>query len=77
MKALILVSSLPQIWDATVTIISNFASNSKLKLDNIYDLILNEDVHRKSLVESSRSNFDSTLSTETRGTSSHNGCNQG
>ena len=56
---------------ATVTAVSNSASNSKLKLDNIRDLILSEDVRRKSSGESSSSG--SALSTETRGRSSQKG----
>ena len=77
MKALILLSSLPKSWSATVTVVSNSASNSKLKLDNIRDLILSEDVCRKSLGESSSSSSGSALSTETRGRSSQKGRNQG
>jgi len=69
-KALILLSSLPESWSATVTAVSNSASNNKLKLDNIRDLILSEDVRRKSSRESFNSSFGSTLSTETRGRSS-------
>jgi len=69
-KALILLSSLPESWSATVTTVSNSASNSKLKLDNICDLILSEDVRMKSLGESSSSSSGSALSTETRGRSS-------
>jgi len=64
-KALILLSSLPESWSATVTAVSNSASNSKLKLDNIRYLIF-EDVRRKSLRESSSSSSGSTLSTETK-----------
>jgi len=40
-KAIILLSSLSKCWSAIVTAVSNFASNSKLKLDNIHNLILN------------------------------------
>jgi len=62
-KTLTLLSSLPESWSATVTTVSNSASNSKLKLDNIRDLILSEDVRRKSSEESSISSSGSTLST--------------
>ncbi|XP_047162886.1 uncharacterized protein LOC124832672 [Vigna umbellata] len=72
-KALLLSSSLPESWDATVTIGSNLASNSKLKFDNILDLILSEDVRRRSLMESSRSNSSSALSVENRGRNSQKG----
>jgi len=76
-KALILLSSLPESWSATVIAVSNSASNSKLKLDNIRDLILSKDVRKKSSRESFSSSLGSTLSTETRGRSSQKGCNQG
>ena len=76
-KTLILLSSLPKSWSATITAVSNSASNSKLKLDNICDLILSEDVHRKSSGESFSSRSGSALSTETKGRSSQKGRNQG
>jgi len=76
-KALIFLSSLPESWSATVIAVSNFASNSKLKLDNIRDLIISEDVRRKSSGESSNSSYGLALSTETRGRSSQKGRNQG
>ena len=72
-----LLSSLSESWSATVTAISNYASNSKLKLDNIRDLILSEDVRKKSSGESSSSSSGSTLSTETKERSSQKGHNQG
>ena len=40
MKTLILLSSLPESWSATITTVINYASNSKFNLDNIHDLIL-------------------------------------
>jgi len=76
-KALILLSSLLESWSATITVVSNSASNNKLKLDNIRDLILSKDVRRKSSWESSSSSSGSTLSTKTRGRSSQKGRNQG
>ncbi|WVY92294.1 hypothetical protein V8G54_037808 [Vigna mungo] len=76
-KALVLLSSLPESWSAIVTIGSNSTSNSKLKFDNILDLILSEDVRRRSLVESSQSNSGSALSVENRGRNSQKGRNQG
>jgi len=69
-KALILLSSLLESWSVTVTTVSNPTSNNKLKLDIIRNLILSEDVHRKSSRESPSSNFGSALSTENRGRSS-------
>jgi len=76
-KTLILLSSLSKSSSATVITISNSVSNSKLKLDNIHDLILCEDVHRKGVGESSNSNSDSASSTKTRGKSGPKGRNQG
>jgi len=76
-KTLILLSSLPESWSATVTTVSNSASNSNLKLDNIRDLILSEDVRRKSSGESFSSSSGLALSTKTRGRSSQEGRNQG
>ena len=76
-KTLTLLSSLLESLSAIVTVVSNSASNSKLNLDNIHDLILIEDVRRKSLGESSNSNFGSVLSTKTRERSSQKGHNQG
>jgi len=76
-NALILLSSLPESWSASVTAVSNSTSNSKLKLDNTRDLILSRDVRRKSSRESFSSSSGSALSTETRGRSSQKGRNQG
>jgi len=64
-KALILFSSLLKSWSATITTVSNSASNSKLKLDNIRDLMLSEDVHRKNSGESSSSSSGSGASFHT------------
>ena len=75
-KTLILLPSLRENWSASIIVVSNYASNSKLKLDNICDLILSENVSRKSSGESSNSSSSSALSTETRGRSSQKGCNQ-
>jgi len=72
-KALILLSSIQKSWSAIVTGVSN----NKLKLDNIRNLILSENVRRKSSGEYSRSSFGLALSTETRGRSSQKDRNQG
>ena len=44
---MILLSSLPNNWEAMRMIVSNFAGKSKLKYDDIRDLILSEEVHRR------------------------------
>jgi len=72
-----LISSLLERLNATVIAVSNSASNSKLKLDNIRDLILSENVRRKSSGESSSSCSGSSLSTETKGRNNQKGRNQG
>ena len=73
-RALILLSSLPDSWAATVTAISSSAQG-KLKFDDIRDLILSEDVRRRDSGESSSAS-SSALNTESRGRSSQKGQNQ-
>jgi len=46
-KALILLSSLPDSWAATVTTVSSSTRENTLKLSDIHDLILSEDVRKK------------------------------
>ena len=53
MKALILLSSLPDSWAATVTAVSSSTRENTLKLSDIRDLILREDVHKRDSGESS------------------------
>ena len=62
-KAVILSSSLPKSWGATVTVVSSSFGSSKLKLNEIRDLILSEDVRRRELGEA----LCSTLNIEGRG----------
>ena len=45
--ALILLASLPNNWEAMRMAVSNFADKSKLKYDDIQNLILSEEVHRR------------------------------
>ena len=52
-KALILLSSLLESWGATVTVVSSSSDSSKLKLNEIRDLILSEDVRRRESGEAS------------------------
>jgi hypothetical protein len=46
-KALILLSSLPESWSAVVTGVSSSLGHGKLQLNDIRDLILSEDIRRK------------------------------
>ncbi|KAL2228761.1 UNVERIFIED_CONTAM: Retrovirus-related Pol polyprotein from transposon TNT 1-94 [Sesamum indicum] len=47
-KALILLSSLPDSWDVVVTSVSTSSGKEKMKFDNIRDMMLNEETRRKS-----------------------------
>ena len=46
-RALILLAFLPNSWEAMRMTVSNSARKSKLKYDDIRDLILSEEVHRR------------------------------
>jgi len=46
-KELILLSSLPDSWTATVTVVSSSTRENTLKLSDICDLILSKDVHKR------------------------------
>ncbi|KAL2254166.1 UNVERIFIED_CONTAM: Retrovirus-related Pol polyprotein from transposon TNT 1-94 [Sesamum indicum] len=62
-KALILLSSLPDSWDVVVTSVSTSSGKEKMKFDNIRDMMLNEETRRKQTGGSS----GSALHTESRG----------
>ncbi|GJS53481.1 hypothetical protein Tco_0626843 [Tanacetum coccineum] len=62
-QALLLLSSLPESWSGTVTAVSGSTGSTKLKFDNIRDLILGEDLHKKTSGEYS----NSLLSAEDKG----------
>ncbi|GKC17976.1 hypothetical protein Tco_1014758, partial [Tanacetum coccineum] len=62
-QALLLLSSLPESWSDTVTKVSGSTGTTKLKFDNIHDLILGEDIRRKT----SREYSNSLLSAEDKG----------
>ena len=70
-QALLLLSSLPDSWSGTVTAVSSSSGTTKLTFEGIRDLILGEDIRRRSAGESS-SNL---LSTEERGRKSNRGGN--
>ena len=46
-RELIVLASLPNSWEAMRMAVSNSAGKSKLKYDDIQDLILSEEVHRR------------------------------
>ncbi|GJW59032.1 retrovirus-related pol polyprotein from transposon TNT 1-94 [Tanacetum coccineum] len=54
-QALLLLSSLPESWSDTVTAVSGSTRSTKLKFDNIRDLILWEDISKKTSGEYSNS----------------------
>lgn len=63
-RALILLSSLPDSWNATVTAVSSSSGSNKLKFDDVRDLVLSEEIRRR---ESGESSTSSVLHTESRG----------
>lgn len=68
-QALLLLSSLPESWSGTVTAVSSSVGGAKLTFESIRNLILSEDVRRRSIGESS----SSLLSAEDRGRKSNRG----
>nr|GEU34948.1 retrovirus-related Pol polyprotein from transposon TNT 1-94 [Tanacetum cinerariifolium] len=46
---------LPEIWSGTITTVSGSTRTTKLKFDNIHDLILGEDIRRKTYEDYSKS----------------------
>jgi len=50
--ALIILSSLLNIWNNTVTTVSNFSRSTSLKFDRIRDLIMTKDIRRRESGES-------------------------
>ena len=67
---MILLSSLPDSWSATVTAVSSSSGSKKMKFDDVRDLVLSEEIRRRELGESSSS---SVLHTESRGRNSTRG----
>ncbi|GKA71685.1 hypothetical protein Tco_0777824 [Tanacetum coccineum] len=49
--ALLLLSSLPESWSGTVTAVSGSTGTTKLTFDSIHDLILREDIRKKTFRE--------------------------
>ncbi|KAE8676976.1 Vesicle-associated protein 4-1 [Hibiscus syriacus] len=73
-RALILLSSLPDSWNATVTAVSSSSGNNKLKFDDVRDLVLSEEIRRR---ESGETSTSSALHTESRGRTSERNSNCG
>ena len=69
-RALILLSSLPKSWNATVTAVSSSTRSNKLKFDDVCDLLLSEEIRRK---ESGESSTSLVLHKESRGRNSTKG----
>lgn len=66
-RALILLSSLPDSWNTTVTAVSSSANSTKLKFDDVRDLLLSEEIRRR---ESGEASSSSALHVESRGRTS-------
>ncbi|KAG6639444.1 hypothetical protein CIPAW_10G100900 [Carya illinoinensis] len=74
-RALILLASLPNSWEAMRMAVSNSAGKSKLKYDDIRDLILAEEVRKKDSGEIS--GLSSALNADSRGRSHDRNSNRG
>ncbi|KAE8686265.1 hypothetical protein F3Y22_tig00111070pilonHSYRG00067 [Hibiscus syriacus] len=73
-RALILLSSLPDSWNATVTAVSSSSRNNKLKFDDVRDLVLSEEIRHR---ESGEASTSSALHMESRGRTSERNSNRG
>ena len=51
-KALILMSSLPESWDTVVAAISSSRGSEKLKFDEIYDVVLSDSIRKREMGDS-------------------------
>ena len=51
-KALILMSSLPESWDTIVAVISSSRGSEKLKFDEIHDVVLSESIRKREMGDS-------------------------
>ena len=71
-KALILMSSLPESWDTVVAAVSSSRGSEKLKFDEICDVVLSESIHKREVGDSS----GSALSVDRKGRSKTKGQNQ-
>ena len=74
-RALIVLASLPNNWEAIRMAVSNSTRKEKLKYNDIRDLILAEEIRRRDAGETSRSG--SALNLETRGRGNDRNSNRG
>ena len=74
-RALIVLASLPNSWEAMRIAVSNSTGKEKLKYNDIRDLILAEEIRKRNAGETLRSN--STLNLETRGRGNDRNSNRG
>ena len=74
-RALIILASLPNSWEAMRMTVSNYTGKGKLKYNDIRDLILAEKIHRRDAGETSGSS--SALNLKTRGRGNDKNSNQG
>ena len=74
-RALIVLASLPNSWEAMRMAVSNSTGKEKLKYNDIRDLILAEEIRRRDADETSGSG--SALNLETRGKSNDRNSNKG
>ena len=74
-RALIVLASLPNSWEAMRMAVSNSTGKEKLKYNDIRDLILAEEIHRRDAGETLGSS--STLNLETRGRGNDRNSNRG
>ena len=66
-RALIILASLPNRWEAMRIVVSNSTGKEKLKYNDIRDLILAEEIRKRDAGETSRSGFVLNLETKGRG----------
>ena len=74
-RALIILASLPNSWEAMRMAVSNSTGKEKLKYNDIRDLILTEEIRRRDAGETSGSS--SALNLETRGRGNDRNSNRG
>ena len=74
-RALIVLVSLPNSWEAMRMAVSNSTGKEKLKYNDIRDLILAEEIRRRDVGETSGSS--SILNLETRGRGNNRNSNRG
>ena len=74
-RALIVLASLPNSWEAMRMVVSNSIRKEKLKYNDIQDLILAKKIRKRYVGKTSR--FGSTLNLETRGRGNDRNSNRG